>query len=415
MHMKSIIITLVLAASALAVNAVSPEFDAYLFAYFEGGGEGHLQEHLRFGVSDGGLNWEAPNNITSEEKAVLLDRWGEKTTDRISYDDKEWGAYLMVFFSDATHDLFMATSPDGYTFTAINDGKPIISGDSIAEQRGIRDPHISRGPDGAFYLAMTDLHIFAKDEGLRDTQWERPSEKYGWGNNRGLVLMKSYDLINWTRSNLRMDKLFPDKFGNIGCAWAPETTYDPKEGKMLIYFTMRIGNGKSKLYYAYTDDDFTKLVTEPEILFEYPNPEIQVLDADITPMPDGRWCMAYAAQDGTSGIKIATSDNISGPWQYRDEWVDFEPKACEAPNVWKRIGENKWVVMYDIFGISPHNFGFAETSDFKSFTNLGRFNEGVMKAINFQSPKHGAIIPITIQEKNRLEKYWESNKCLINN
>ena len=330
----------------------------------------------------------------------------------LPYEEKDMGAYLMVFFTDPTHDLFMATSPDGYTFTAVNDGNPVIGGDSIAEQHGIRDPHISRGPDGAFYLAMTDLHIFAKDKGLRNTQWERPREQYGWGNNRGLVLMKSYDLINWTRSNLRIDKLFPTKFGDIGCVWAPETTYDPKEGKMMIYFTMRIGNGRSKLYYAYTDDDFTRLVTEPKILFEYPDANIQVLDADITPMTDSRWCLAYCAQENPGGIKIAFSDNPNGPWEYCPDQVDFEPGACEAPTVWKRIGEDKWVVMYDIFSIQPHNFGFSETSDFKTFRNLGHFNEGVMKTTNFTSPKHGAIIPITLEEKERLEKYWRKRKMM---
>lgn len=316
-------------------------------------------------------------------------------------------AYLMVFFTDPTHDLFMATSDDGYSFTAVNDGHPVIAGDTIAEQQGIRDPHISRGPDGAFYLAMTDLHIFAQREGLRTTEWERPGDQYGWGNNRGLVLMKSHDLINWSRTNLRIDRLFPERFGNIGCAWAPETTYDPETGKMMIYFTMRIGNGRSKLYYAYTDDGFTRLVTEPKILFEYPDPAIQVLDADITATPDGRWCLTYVAQDGPSGIKMAFSDHITGPWEYRDEWVDFEQASCEAPNVWRRPSTGSYIVMYDIFGINPHNFGFAETTDFKTFTNLGRFNEGAMKASNFKSPKHGAIITITKAEKDRLEEYWK--------
>ena len=83
----------------------------------------------------------------------------------------------------------MAVSFDGYTFTAVNDGQPIISGDSISEQHGIRDPHICRSPkDGAFYMAMTDLHIYGREHGLRTTQWER-DEKYGWGNNRALVLL----------------------------------------------------------------------------------------------------------------------------------------------------------------------------------------------------------------------------------
>ena len=70
--------------------------------------------------------------------------------------EEDMGAYLFVFFSDPTHSLFMATSHDGYTFTAVNDGLPVIAGDTVADQRGLRDPHITRGPDGAFYLAMTD-------------------------------------------------------------------------------------------------------------------------------------------------------------------------------------------------------------------------------------------------------------------
>lgn len=323
--------------------------------------------------------------------------------------EKDMGAYLFVFFSDPTHSIFMATSRDGYTFTAVNDGQPVIGGDSIAEQRGVRDPHISRGPDGAFYLCMTDLHIFAKEKGLRDTQWERDGDLYSWGNNRALVLMKSHDLIHWTRSNVRIDKAFPEKFGNIGCAWAPETTYDPVAGKMMIYFTMRIGNGKTQLYYAYTDDDFTRLVTEPKLLFNYPDPKIQILDADITPLPDGRYCMMYVAQENPGGIRMALSDSIHSGYRYDPKWVDFEPGACEAPNVWKRIGEDKWVVMYDVFSINPHNFGFCETSDFVNFKPLGRFNEGVMKAVNFRSPKHGTVIQITKEEADRLEQHWKKN------
>ena len=41
-------------------------------------------------------------------------------------------AYLFTFFNDATHSLFMAISHDGYTFTPLNHGEPVISGDSSA-------------------------------------------------------------------------------------------------------------------------------------------------------------------------------------------------------------------------------------------------------------------------------------------
>ena len=136
--------------------------------------------------------------------------------------EKDMSAYLLVYFSDSDHSVHFAVSHDGYSFTALNDNKPVISGDSISDQRGIRDPHIYRGPDGCFYMAMTDLHIYAKKHGLRESEWERADE-YGWGNNRGLVLMKSSDLINWTHNETRLDKLFPEEFGEIGCAWAPHT------------------------------------------------------------------------------------------------------------------------------------------------------------------------------------------------
>lgn len=315
-------------------------------------------------------------------------------------------AYLFVFFTDPTHSLFMATSRDGYSFTAVNDGRPVIAGDTIAMQRGIRDPHIYRGPDGAFYMAMTDLHIFGKQAGFRNTDWERDGDLHGWGNNRGFVLMKSTDLIHWNHTMVHVEDFFPDL--NVSCAWAPETTYDAVRGKMMIYFTLRLDNGLTKLYYAYTDDDFTKLISRPQLLFEYPNSEVQILDADISPTPDGRYCMMYVAQEHPGGIRMAFSDSIHAGYRYVDQWADTEPGACEAPNVWKRIRQNKWVLMYDVFSIQPHNFGFCETTDFKTFTPLGHFNEGVMKATNFASPKHGAIIQITAAEADRLENHWKN-------
>lgn len=322
--------------------------------------------------------------------------------------EKDMGAYLMVFHKDETHSLYMAVSDDGYTFTALNDGKPVIAGDTIALQKGIRDPHIFRGPDGAFYLSMTDLHIYAQKDGFRDTEWERDGKEYGWGNNRGLVLMKSWDLINWKRTNARFD-LLSAGLGEVGCVWAPEVAYDDKKGKLMIYFTMRFKNEANKLYYVYVNDDFDRIETLPQILFEYPNEKISAIDGDITKVGD-RYRMFYVSHDGGAGIKQAVSDRINGDYEYDPRWYDFEPRACEAPNLWKRIGEDKWVLMYDVYGINPHNFAFIETSDFVNFKNLGRFNEGVMKTTNFSSPKHGAVIHLTKEEAARLRSHWENRK-----
>lgn len=322
-------------------------------------------------------------------------------------EEKDMGAYLMVFHRDETHGLYMAVSRDGYTFTAVNEGEPVLAGDTIAQQRGIRDPHIFRGPDGAFYLAMTDLHVFGLRDGYRKTEWERGPE-YGWGNNRGLVLMKSWDLIHWNRANIRFDKLSAG-LGEIGCVWAPEVAYDDKKGKLMIYYTMRFKSEANKLYYVYVNDDFNKIESTPQILFEYPMDGVSAIDGDITKIGD-KYHLFYVAHDGVGGIKQAVSDRMNGGYVYDARWYDFEPKACEAPNVWKRIGENKWVLMYDIFSITPHNFGFAETSDFVHFKNLGHFNEGVMKTTNYTSPKHGAVIHLTKEEADNLEEYWKTHQ-----
>ena len=330
--------------------------------------------------------------------------------------EKDMGAYLFTYFSDPTHSLFMAISYDGYTFTAVNNGQPIIAGDSIAEQHGIRDPHIYRAPNGKFYIAMTDLHVFGRQKGIRTTQWERP-DRYGWGNNRGLVLMASDDLIHWTHHVARIDRLFPEHFGEIGCAWAPQTIWDPQAGKPMVYLTIRQHpGGRTKLYYSYADEAFTTLETEPKLLFEYPDTTIQVLDADICPMPDGRFFMTYVSQENPGGIKYMISDRINHFDDYHTEQIDGENSGCEAPNVWKRIGENKWVIMYDIYSVNPHNFGFVETTDFKTFTPLGRFGEGKMKLTTgadgnaFVSPKHGSVIHITKAEAKRLESYWNAQQ-----
>ncbi len=322
--------------------------------------------------------------------------------------EKDMSAYLMVFHKDETHGLYMAISRDGYTFTALNDGEPVIAGDTIAWQRGIRDPHIFRGPDGAFYLAMTDLRVFAQRDGYQDTEWERDGREYGWGNNRGLVLMKSWDLINWKRTNIRFDKLSAG-LSEIGCVWAPEVAYDDKNGRLMIYFTMRFKNEANKLYYVYVNDEFDKIETLPQILFEYPSEKVSAIDGDITKVGDN-YHLFYVSHDGEAGIKQAVSNRINGDYEFDSRWYDLEPKACEAPNVWKRIGEDKWVLMYDVYSIHPHNFAFVETSDFVNFKNLGRFNEGVMKTVHFTSPKHGAVIHLTAEEVDKLENYWQKNK-----
>jgi hypothetical protein len=324
--------------------------------------------------------------------------------------EKDMDAYLMVYFKDADHSLHFAMSKDGYSFTDVNSGNPVIKGDTIAEQKGIRDPYIYRAPDGMFYLALTDLHIYAQKEGLRSTLWEREVEKYGWGNNRGIVLMKSADLIHWSHTVLRVDKAFPE-LADIGCAWAPELIYDEAKKKTMMYFTMRFGKDKCKVYYTYMNKDFTAMETLPKSIFEYPDGS-EYIDADITKV-GSKYHMLYASHKGGSHIEQAVSDSINTGYVYDAKRVDPEMVGDEAPIVYKLINQNKWILVYDIYRVTPHNFGFSETTDFVTFTNLGHFNEGVMKATNFAIPKHPGIIQITKKEAQKLANRWKNGHAFL--
>ena len=255
---------------------------------------------------------------------------------------------------------------------------------------------------------MTDLHIYAKHEGLRDTEWERDGETYGWGNNRALVLMTSSDLIHWSRTNLRLDLAFAG-LEDVGCVWAPQTTYDPVAKKLMLYFTMRIKNGVNRVYYSYVNEPFTQLETQPKLLFEYPNNKVPYIDADIIKVED-KFHLFYVSHENGAGIKQAVSDSINRGYVYDPKYYDPEAVGCEAPNVWKRIGEEKWVLMYDVYRARPNNMGFSETSDFKNFTDLGHLNKGVMTSTNFKSPKHAAIIHLTKQEADDLTNYWKNDR-----
>lgn len=315
-------------------------------------------------------------------------------------------AYLLAYFKDETHSLHFATSPDGYTFTDVNDGVPVLSGRAVADQKGIRDPHIMRGPDGDFYMSMTDLHIFAKREGLRSTDWERPEQDFGWGNNRNLIFMKSHDLLHWTLAKVDVAALFP-AFAKAGNAWAPETIWNPARKRMMVYFTTRIGNGPNFMVQALADPGFTTLTTEPKPILKYPRPAVNTIDADITKIGD-RYHMFYVAHEQPGSIRQAVSRRIDGGYVYDPRKVDPEKVAAEAPNLWKRHGTDTYVLMYDVFGAKPNNMGFAETKDFETFRNIGRFNDpgSRMKTTNFTAPKHGTVMAITPDEAARLRAYF---------
>jgi predicted GH43/DUF377 family glycosyl hydrolase len=350
-------------------------------------------------------------NLERPKKLLQLVKKLEPADHRSAPREQELRSYLFVYFKDETHSIYFATSTDGYTFTDVNDGKPVLLGIDVAEQRGVRDPHIARGPDHAFYMVMTDLHVFGREAGVRTTQWERPGEEYGWGNNKNLLLMKSYDLLHWTLARVPVAERF-EAAKNVGAVWAPQTIYDPTRRKLMVYYTTRDKNGPNHLVYSYANHDFTILETAPQSLFNYPVAGKSAIDGDITKVGD-EYHLFYVAHDQPGYLKQAISSKINAGYRFDPQKVDPETVANEAPNLWRRHGTNTYVLMYDVFGAKPrNNMGFSETTDFVHFKNIGRLNDpdSRMKGTNFANPKHGAVIAITPEEAERLQDYFAAQR-----
>ena len=158
-------------------------------------------------------------------------------------------AYLFTYFTGNAPEqeqICYAISTDGFSYTPLNDGKPVISSDTISLKKGVRDPHILRGEDGYFYMVVTDM---------RSSQ--------GWTSNRGIVLMRSKDMVNWTHHTVN----FPEKyantmFANVIRVWAPQTIYDKKAKKYMVYFSILTDDGQcpyDKVFWAYANEDFSDL------------------------------------------------------------------------------------------------------------------------------------------------------------
>ena len=176
-------------------------------------------------------------------------------------------AYLFTYFnSNAPEDeqICYAISDDGYNFTPLNNGEPVISSDTIAFTQCVRDPHILRGEDGkTFYMVVTDM-----------------KSSLGWSSNRGMVLLKSTDLIHWQHSVINFPTRYTKEWKNVIRVWAPETIYDRKAGKYMVFYSLRTSDEGSfdKIYYQYANEDFTDLEGEPKWLFDAGNATI---DGDI--------------------------------------------------------------------------------------------------------------------------------------
>lgn len=304
-------------------------------------------------------------------------------------DPNEMVAYLFTYFnSNAPEDeqICYAISDDGYNYTPLNNGMPVIESDTIALTQCVRDPHILRCEDGkTFYMVVTDMR-----------------SSMGWASNRGMVLLKSTDLINWQHSTVNFPTRYTKTWKNVIRVWAPETIYDHKVGKYMVFYSLRTSDHDSydKIYYQYANKDFTDLEGEPKWLFDAGNATI---DGDIVFNEADQLYHLFYKQESGRGIYQAVAKNLTDKWQMLDGNVEQTKEAVEGVGVCKAIDGKSWIIMYDCYG--AHHYQFCRSEDLKTF----QFVQNTETKGKF-TPRHGTIIPITRAEKERLLKAFGNHK-----
>lgn len=337
-------------------------------------------------------------SLTASIKNVGTSQRIEKKVFKVSIHGYEpYSNYLFAYFpSNDNENIYYALSNDGYSFTAMNNGKRVVAADTVSIKKGLRDPHVLRAPDGWFYMVNTDM-----------------KSAEGWASNRGMVLMRSRDLINWEHSTVH----FPDKykgknFANVTRVWAPETfwddTYDNGDGtkgRPLVYFSLLTNDGTipyDKVFFAYSNKDFTDLEGEPQHFFDRGK---STIDMDIVYNPVDKFYHAFYKNEGDGGICKVTASSLmpksgaasGSQWSKPSKALQQTTEAVEGAGVFKLINQNSWVLMYDCY-MNGH-YQFTSSSDLENF----KFVQDTKTSGAF-TPRHGTILPVTAEETAKLMK-----------
>lgn len=313
-------------------------------------------------------------------------------------------SYLFAYFtgnSPEEEQICFALSQDGYNYTLLNDGEPVIPSAEIARKKCVRDPHILRGQDGdTFYMVVTDMR-----------------SNDGWSSNDGLVLLKSDDLIHWTSSAIDFPETWPDMFQRdaLTQVWAPQTIYDPEEKKYMVYYSIGWDGATQQtaresqtaeddhkthyvIYCSYANEDFTEL-SRPEILYDH---GANTIDADIVYSDtDGRYHMFFKTEGEGNGIQQATAETLRGEWTPEGRYLQQTKEAVEGSAVFKLIGSDEWILMYDCY-MNGH-YEYCKSTDLSNFTFVcNSANTDIF------TPRHGTTIAITMNEAERLINQWPS-------
>ena len=266
-------------------------------------------------------------------------------------------SYLFSYFINNGEDgLHLLSSRDGRQWAPLNGGRSFLY--PAVGSRLMRDPSISRGPDGTFHMVWTT----------------------GWWDT-GIGIAHSKNLIDWSEQAFL--PVMADRPGAQNC-WAPEIFFDEDNGRYLIFWattTVRVPDSSHRIYFVETRD--FKTYTPARILFDQ---GFSVIDAFIVKPSPGRFVMVMkdetALPTPKKHLRVAEASRADGP--YGPASAPISVDWVEGPSLLKQDGG--WIMYYDEY--TRRKYGALESADLKQWTpvkDVG-FPRGVRHGTAFAVP-----------------------------
>jgi lysophospholipase L1-like esterase len=284
--------------------------------------------------------------------------------------------YLFTYFTGNGEDgLHLAWSADGYRWQTLNDDRSILA-PQVGKDRLMRDPCVTRGPDGTYHLVWTT----------------------GWWD-RSIGHASTRDFISWSKQTA-----LPVMEHSLAArnAWAPEAFWDGKRGRFLIFwastvpgaFPQTVGaleNDLNHRIYATTTTDWTTF--EPTRLFC--DPGFSVIDATLWPTEDGRYHLIVKDETDhppRKNLCIGSADDPEGPWgnfapPFTRAWIEGPTAIKVGPET---------VVYFDIY--REQHYGAMRSRDLVQW-------EDVTAEISVpRGARHGTMIAVPRSLVDRLRE-----------
>lgn len=279
------------------------------------------------------------------------------------------------FMGNGEDGLHLALSTDGKNWEAVNGGRSLLQ-PLVGESVLMRDPCITRGPDGEFHMVWTTA----------------------WGGHT-IGYAHSPDLIHWSEQKAIPVMAHEPTAQNC---WAPEIVYDEKEKHFLVYWSTTIPGrfpktdksakgGRNHRMYYFTTRDF-KTISPTQLFYDR---GFNVIDGSMIE-ENGRYAMFLKNESlyprAQKNIRIAWADQPTGPWSDASEPITGDYWA-EGPTAMKI--EGRWHLYFDKY--RKHEYGLLTSADLVNWED----ESGSLKMPD--GIRHGTIFEITPQEAMLLQ------------